>query len=175
MGVISGTRMQQTLRDRRAIMYSGNSGVIWRRAPQQAALVGSTVVNAAKVDSALVEWLSLLRGLRGEQPVTPQEVDATRRSRVGVLPARIDGPDSLAARIAEMVRDNVPFDFYDRYANGMASVTPRDVAAAASKYVDLDHLIIVVSGERSSIEPALRAANIAPVVIVDANGKPIDK
>lgn len=175
MGVISGTRMQQTLRDRRSIMYSGNSGVIWRRAPQPSPLVGSTAVNAAKVDSALVEWLSLLRGLQGDQPVMPQELDATRRSRVGALPARIDGPDSLAARITEMVRDGVSFDFYDQYANRMASVTASDVASAASKYVDLDHLIIVVTGERDAIEPALRAANIAPVLIVDANGKPIDR
>jgi hypothetical protein len=57
----------------------------------------------------------------------------------------------------------------------MASVTAPDVASAASKYVDLDHLIIVVTGERAVIEPALRAANIAPVLIVDANGKPIDR
>jgi zinc protease len=175
MGVISGTRMQQTLRDRRSIMYSGNSGVIWRRAPQPSPLVGSTAVNAAKVDSALAEWLSLLRGLGGDQPVTPQELDATRRSRVGALPARIDGPDSLAARVAEMVRDNVSFDFYDGYANRMATVTARDVASAASKYVDLDHLIVVVTGDRAAIEPALRAANVAPVLIVDANGKPIDR
>ena len=101
MGVISGTRMQRTLRDRRSIMYSGNSGVIWRRAPQPSPLVGSTAVNAAKVDSALVEWLSLLRGLSGDQPVTPQELEAARRSRVGALAARIDGPGDAGVRSLE--------------------------------------------------------------------------
>jgi len=33
--------------------------------------------------------------------------------------------------------------------------------------------VIVVTGDRKVIEPALRAANIAPVVIVDANGRPV--
>ena len=42
-------------------MYSGAMGVIWQRAPRGSVLVGSTVVSAAKVDSALVEWLSLVR------------------------------------------------------------------------------------------------------------------
>jgi predicted Zn-dependent peptidase len=104
-----------------------------------------------------------------------QELDAVRRSRVGALPARIDGPDSLAARVAELVRDRLPLDYFDQYAARMANVAAPDVAAAASKYIDLDHLVIVVTGDRATIEPALRAANIAPVVVVDANGKPIDK
>lgn len=172
---ISGIRMQQSLREKRSFMYSGNAGMVWRRAPWASAYVGSTSVNAAKVDSALVEWLSLLRGLRADRAATPQELDAVRRNRVGALPARIDGADSLAARVVEMVRDRLPLDYFDQYAARMASVAPTDVAAAASRYIDVDHLIIVVTGDRATIEPALRAANIAPVVVVDPNGKPIDR
>lgn len=172
---VSGIRMQQSLREKRSFMYSGTSGMIWRREPAASAFVGSTSVNAAKVDSALVEWLSLLRGLGGPAPATAQELDAVRRGRVGALPVRIDGPDSLAARVVEMVRDGLPLDYFDRYAKGMASIAASDVAAAASRYIDADHLVVVVTGDRATIEPALRAANIAPVVVVDANGKPIDK
>src|SRR5204863_9395106 len=101
---IAGSRMQQALRDKRSFMYSGHAGMVWRPAPSASAYVGSTSVNAAKVDSALVEWLSLLRGLRGDRPATSQELDAVRRSRVAGLSARIDGPDSVAARVAEVVR-----------------------------------------------------------------------
>jgi zinc protease len=54
-------------------------------------------------------------------------------------------------------------------------VTGSDVTAAASKYIDTDHLIIVVTGDRATLEPALRAANLAPVIVVDANGKPIER
>jgi zinc protease len=172
---VSGTRMQQALREKRSFMYSGTAGMIWRRAPIPSAYVGSMSVNAVKVDSALVEWLSLLRGLRGTRPAAMPELDAVRRSRVGALPARIDGPDSLAARVVEMVRDRLPLDYFNQYATRMSSVTATDVAAAASKYIDVEHLIIVVTGDRATIEPALRAANIAPVVVVDANGKPIDR
>jgi zinc protease len=172
---VSGIRMQQSLREKRSFMYSGNAGMIWRRDPAPSAYVGSTSVNAVKADSALVEWLSLLRGLRGDRPATMQELDAVRRNRVGALPARIDGPDSLAARVVEMVRDHLPLDNLDQYATRMASVAATDVAAAVLKYIDHEHLIIVVTGDRATIEPALRAAKIAPVVVVDANGKPIDR
>jgi hypothetical protein len=33
-------------------------------------------------------------------------------------------------------------------------------------------LIIVISGDRRIIEPALRAANLGPIVVVDADGRP---
>lgn len=172
MAVVASARMQQTLRDRRSLMYSGATGVIWN-ADGTSTLVGSTVVNAAKVDSALVEWLSLLHGLGGGVSASPQELDAARRSRIGTLPARVDGPDSLAARVAEIARDRLPLDYFNRYDAAMLGVTQTDVTAAAAKYFDASHLTIVVSGPRAVIEPALRAANVAPVVVVDDAGKPV--
>jgi zinc protease len=79
----------------------------------------------------------------------------------------------VATRLAEIVRDRLPTDYLERYAAGVSGVTPKDVAAAASKYIDADHLVIVVTGDRKVLEPALKALNIAPVVVVDGNGKPI--
>ena len=174
LAAVANARVQQTLRDRRSFMYSGTTGIVWRRAPATSAFVGSTVVSAAKVDSALSEWLSLLRGLSTPGAIAPEELDAARRSRVGSLPARIDGPDSLAARLVEIARDGLPLDYFDRYAARAAAVTAADVVAAASAYADVNHLIVVISGDRGVIEPALRAARMGPVVIVDTAGRPVE-
>lgn len=172
MGVVAATRFQQTLREKRSFMYSGTTGFAWRR-NGDGVFVGSTIVSALKVDSALVEWLAMLRGLRTNEPVTPTELGAAVRNRVGSLPSRIDGPDSIAARLVEIARDGLPGDYFERYATTMSAVTPADVAGAAARYIDVDHLVIVVSGDRSVIEPALRAARIAPVVLVDGSGRPV--
>jgi zinc protease len=173
MGAISNTRMVGALRENRSFMYSGASGIVARRAPLVSSFVGSASINASKVDSALVEWIALLKGLRAGRPVTPQELEGTRRNRIGVLPARVEGPDSVATRLAELVRDNVPLNYYDTYVARVPSITAADVAASATKYIDPEHLIIVVTGDRKVLEPALRAANLAPVVIVDANGRAV--
>ncbi|HWH52746.1 MAG TPA: pitrilysin family protein [Gemmatimonadaceae bacterium] len=173
MSAVAASRMQQTLRDKRSFMYSGTMGVIWQRPPRAAALVGSTVVNAAKVDSALAEWVSLIRGLSTGATTTQMELDAARRLRVGSLPARIDGPDSLASRLGELARDALPIDYFDRYAAAADVVTTADLTSAASKYLDVNHLIIVVSGDRALLEPGLRAANVGPVVVVDSTGRPV--
>lgn len=173
MSAVATGRLQSVLREKRSFMYSGTTGFTWRRAARPSAFVGSTLVAAQNVDSALGEWLSILRGLRGAEPITADELASARRARVGSLAARIDGPDSLAARMVEMVRDTLPLDYFDRYAARASSVTADELTAAAARVIDMDHLIIVVAGDRKIIEPALRAANLAPLVIVDASGRPV--
>lgn len=173
MSAIATVRLQQALRDKRSFMYSGAIGLTWRRPSRPSAFVGSTIVAATKVDSALVEWLSMLRGLRGAEAISPAEMAAAQRMRVGPLAARIDGADALSARLAEIVRDTLPLDYWNRYAERMSTLTMNDVTAAAARVLDLEHLVVVVAGDRTLIEPALRAANIAPIVVVDASGRPL--
>jgi zinc protease len=170
---ITSNRFFAALREKRAFMYSGAVSLFWKPAPRPGEFFGSTTVAAPKADSALVEWVGVLRGLRGSAPVSDLELKNAISARTGPLWTKTDGPDSVATRMAESLRDNLPPDFLGRYAAGIARLTPADIAAAASKYIDVDHLVIVVTGDRKVLEPALRAANIAPIVVVDANGKPI--
>ena len=166
LAAVASTRLQETLREKRSFIYSSTTGITWRRARGQGTFVGSTTVSAQKVDSALTEWLRILREVRTTRPPTEGELEAVRRSRVGALPARIDGPDSIVTRLAEMARDDLPLDYLERYASQMSSVTLADLTAAAARHLDLDHLVIVVTGDARVLEPILRAAKLAPVTVV---------
>ena len=42
----------------------------------------------------------------------------------------------------------------------------------AKKYIDLDHLAIVIVGDRATIEGPLKATGIAPIAITDIEGNP---
>jgi zinc protease len=170
LGAVATARMQQELRDKRSLIYSGALGLTWRRPTQPAAFVGSAVVDPRKVDSALASWVGLLRGLRDSQPPTPSEIEAGRRARLGGLPARFDGADSTAARLVELVRDGLTPTYYTDWTTQMTSISAADVRAAARRVIDLDHLIVVVSGDRRILEPVLRAARLGSVVVVDPDG-----
>ena len=172
LGAVATTRVQQELRDKRALIYSATIGLTWRRPAQPSAFVGSAVVDPRKVDSALVNWLAVLRALRDTQPPAAAEVEAARRARIGSLPARFDGADSVASRIVELARDGLSPEYFSDWATRLGSIPVSDVVDAARRVVDVDHLIVVVSGDRRVIEPALRAANLGPIVVVDADGKP---
>ena len=170
-GAVASARLQESLRDKRSFMYSGTVGLTFRHG--QGTFVGSTVVSAQKADSALSEWLRILRELRTTRPPTVEEVDAVKRNRVGALPSRFEGPDSTAGRLLELVRDGLPRDYYERYADKMSALTAADVLASGARYADPDRMVIVVTGDRRLLEPTLRAANLAPIVIIDDSGRPV--
>jgi predicted Zn-dependent peptidase len=69
-------------------------------------------------------------------------------------------------RLVEIARDDLPLNYLERYAAQMSSVTLADLTAAAARHVDLDHLVIVVTGDARVLEPILRAAKLAPVTVV---------
>lgn len=173
LGTIASSRFIRALRDRRALVYSGVVSVMWKPASRPSEFFGSTTVAASKADSVLTEWIALLRSLRDPSSVTQGELTNAITSRVGVLWTKTDGPDSVATRIVDALRDDLPPNYLAQYAAGVGAVTVPAVAAAAQKYIDLDHLVIVVTGDRKVLEPVLRAANIAPVVVVDSAGRPV--
>jgi hypothetical protein len=44
------------------------------------------------------------------------------------------------------------------------------VVSAAKRYIDLDHLAIVIVGDRAAIEGPLKSTNIAPITLLDIEG-----
>lgn len=65
----------------------------------------------------------------------------------------------------------LPIDYWDRYAEQVAKVTPEKIQEVAKKYVDLDHVQIVCVGDAKQIEGVLE--KYGPVEITDADGKPV--
>jgi len=47
-------------------------------------------------------------------------------------------------------------------AKKVSAVTKEDLLRVAKQYTDLNHLAIVIVGNRSEVEAALKATNIAP-------------
>ena len=173
LGATPASRLQQNLRERHAYMYAGTPGaVVWRRVPWPSMIYGSAPIATAQTDSALIEWIGELRGI-GERAPTEAEMALARGALLGALPAQIETDAGVADRIVSLVQNALPLDYYDSYVTQIGRVTAADVLAAAKRTVDTHKLVIVVVGDREAIESALRATNIAPVVIVDESGNPL--
>jgi zinc protease len=167
LGSTPASRLQQNLRERHSYMYSATPAtIVWRRAPVPSMIYGSAPIATAKTDSALVEWIAELRGIAERAP-TDDEMRLARGTLLGTLPAQVETDVGVADRIMYMVQNAVPLDYYNRYVTEIGAVTPAEVLAAAQRAVDTHKLVIVVAGDRKVIEAGLRAANIAPIVVVD--------
>jgi predicted Zn-dependent peptidase len=64
--------------------------------------------------------------------------------------------------------EGLPDDYYQQFPSRIDAVTKDDVVRVARKYIDLEHLTIVIVGDRASIEAPLKATGIAPVVVLDS-------
>jgi zinc protease len=170
LGALSGSRVNVSLRERHAFTYGARDSIVWRRATEPSTFLGAADIAAAKTDSALMLWMAELRDIRESRPPTADEMEFARTNRVAGLPRLLESIDGLANRVAALAENNLPFDFYEHYIARMSKLTASDVGQAAKKHVDPDRLAIVVVGDRRLIEPALRLANIAPIVLVDENG-----
>jgi len=172
-GALSGSRLNQNLREKHAYTYGANAFWQWRRSPEASTFTGSSSIVAPKTDSALVEWFRELRGIRGDRPITSTELDFARTNRVAGLPAQLESNDAVANAIANNLQNNLAPDYLDRYVKRIGDITADEVTRAATKFVDPDNTVIVIVGDRKVIEPGLKAANIGPIVIVDEKGQPV--
>ncbi len=167
----SGSRLWTQLRDRRPLTYGITHVTRWRGANDPSSILGQSNVDATKTDSALMVWIGELKDLASGRAPTDQEVAFGRSVTAGNLATRLETFDAVADRAAQMAREHVPMTYLEGYVRGINAATPSDVGRAAARYFDPAHTAIVVVGDRKTIEAPLREANVAPVVIVDANGK----
>ncbi len=164
------SRLNADIREQKGYSYGVGSDFAFGRGPGSF-LAGGDVVSA-KTDSALIEFMKHLRGIRGGIPVTDEELQTAQDNLVQSLPARFQSVSSVNDAIAELYTEGLPQDYYQRMAAQVRAVTKADVERVANRYLDVDHLAIVIVGDRKSIEAPLRATGIAPIQVLDVEGNP---
>ena len=123
----------------------------------------------------MIEFMRELRGIVGERPVTEGELAAAKDALIQGLPSEFGSVTAIGRAITGLTVEGLPADYFQTYAKNISAVTREDVARVAKKYLDLGHLAIVVVGDRATIEEGLKKTAIAPVVILDGEGKEIAK
>jgi len=119
---------------------------------------------------SMVELDRELRELITSRPVTDEEVETSKRRSTLTLPGRWETARAVAGDIAEIVRFGLAEDYWDIYADLIASLDAENVNAAADGMLAPAQLTWVVVGDRSRIEDSVRALGFGPVQIMDADG-----
>jgi predicted Zn-dependent peptidase len=125
-----------------------------------------------KTDVALVEFIKELKGIVGSRPITDEELTTAKEGLVQRLPAMFANVAGINGAITSLWVQGLSDDYYQRYGRAVAAITREDVLRVAKTYVDVDHLAIVIVGDRASIEGPLKATGIAPITVLDDLGNP---
>ena len=171
LGGMFQSRLNANIREQKGYSYGVGSGFSYGKGPGPFEAGGDIVT--AKSDSALIEFMKELRGIRGARPITDDELKTAEDNLVQGLPQSFSSVRMVNGSISDLFIENLPQDYYQHYAQNVRAVTKDDVTRVANKYIDVDHLAIVIVGDRKTIEQPLKATGIAPVVVLDLNGDPV--
>jgi predicted Zn-dependent peptidase len=163
------SRLNQNLRETRGYTYGAGSRFDMRRAAGP--FSASAEIVAAKTDSALLEFMKELNGIR--QAVPANELSRAKRFLQLQLPGNFETTQDIAFQMVPVALYGLPLDYYNNYVQNIEAVTQADVARVAQQYINPASLTVVIVGDRKSIEPGLKAINVAPIVIRDMTGQPI--
>ena len=164
------SRLNANIREQKGYSYGVNSGFNYGKGPGPFRAGGS--IFSAKTDAALVEFMKELKGIVSEKPITDEEIKTAKESLIQSLPQRFSSGPATSGAITTLVLQGLPDDYYQNYAKNVSAVTKEDLARVAKRYIDLEHLAIVIVGDRASVEGPLKATGIAPITVLDIEGNP---
>jgi predicted Zn-dependent peptidase len=163
------SRLNNTLREVKGYTYGAGSSFAMRR--EAGPFTARAEVVSAKTDSALIEFMKELQGIRAPMPA--EELEKVKRYlRLGYADG-FETTGDIAGQIASLVTYGLPLSTLGAFDAGIARVTGADVQRVANRYLDPSRLTIVIAGDRATIEPALTATKIAPVDVRDMRGRPV--
>jgi predicted Zn-dependent peptidase len=169
LGGSFSSRLNQNLRETRGFTYGAGSRFDMRRAAGP--FLASAEIVTAKSDSALIEFMKELNGIR--QPIPPAELSRAKRYLQLQLPGNFETTQQIAAALVPVALYGLPLDYYNNYVQSIEGVTQADVARVAQQYINPGSLAVVIVGDRKTIEAGLKATNVGPIAIRDISGQPI--
>ena len=175
LGGAFGSRINMNLREKKGYTYGANSGFSFRQGPgpfQAGAPVRTDVTK-----ESVIELVRELTEIAGPDGATEEEVRAQKDRIVKLFPSRFEtiaGRGGLAAAMAELYLYDLPDDYLARYQERIEAITKADVDRVAKKYVDPKAMSILIVGDRSKVEPAMKSLPYARVInLLTPEGDPL--
>ena len=150
------SRLIEELRVKRSLTYGASSVFVAR-------LVGGDFrIQTFTKTPTTVETLMLALQVEGDfrsGAIDPKQIAKAKTYMRGQFPLRLETPDAMAARLAEIEFNGLPQDELVTYRSRVAAVTPEMASRAAAQHMpESDAVAIVVVGKAAEVKAPLEAA-----------------
>ena len=172
VGGLFSSRINMNLREEHGYTYGAFSRFVYRRQPGPF-FIGSgirTDVTGPAVSEIMKELTKLVAN-----GVTQAELELGRDSIVRSLPADFETSAQAAGALANIYLYDLGTQYYAQLPAAMQTVNTESVHGAARKYLAPARMILIVVGDRATIEPELRKLNLGAIEFRDADGNLLKK
>jgi zinc protease len=164
------SRINMNLREDKHWSYGARTQVVDARGPRLYSVVAP--VQTDKTKESMAEIVKELSGIRGDRPVTEEEIAKAQASMTLSLPGRWETTGAIAGDLAQIVQFGLDDNYWTSYAELIKRTTLADVAATAGTVVAPDETVWVVVGDRAKIESGINELGLGRVIVLDPAGKP---
>ena len=165
------SRINMNLREEKNWSYGVRSYVSAARGLRPFMVIAP--VQTDKTKEALAEIARELDDVVGSRPVTDQELGRAQKNQVLRLPGSWETLARVRNAIRELVRFELPDDYYLTYPDKVGALSLEDLAQAARQFVRRDEMVWVVVGDRKKVEEGIRSLRLGEVHLIDADGEPV--
>jgi predicted Zn-dependent peptidase len=155
------SRINMNLREDKGYTYGVRTAFEFRRAPGPFVLHAS-VQHDATAD-ALREALGEIRAIRGERPVTREELELGRAPLTRGYPRNFETADQIARGAAQLALYGLADDYFTTFVPRVLALDEEAVTKVAAAHIDPARLLTVVVGDRDKLLPSLRALEMGDV------------
>ncbi len=168
-GAFSG-RLMQNLREDKGYTYGARSNL--STDPRVGRFQARTEVRNEVSDSTVTEILYEMERLINE-PVEEASLELTKNFMTGSFARSLESPQTIARFARNVLRYDLPDDYYATYLERLEAVTAEDVQEMAARYLKPDNAIIVVAGSQDEVaETLIPFSATGEVGFYDAFGRP---
>jgi len=130
-------------------------------------------VQTDKTKEAMAELVAEYKGIVTTKPITAEELKNEQSNATLDLPGSFESVEQLSAGYSKILQYSLADDYYNTYTQKAFAVTPASANEIAVKYIQPSHLVWLVVGDMSKVEPGIRELNIGEVHKIDADGNPV--
>ncbi len=159
LGDSFSSRLNMNLRERHGYTYG--AGSVFDMRSSAGPFVAYAGVQTDKTADALREFFNELAGI--SQPIPDAELSRAKNYIALRYPQGFETTGDISRRLEDAVVYHLPDDYFSTYVRNIETVSAADVQRVARKYIQPGRFLVVITGDRKTIEPAIGALKLGPI------------
>jgi zinc protease len=165
-------RLNMNLREDKSWSYG--AGAFLPDAAGQRPLILFAPVQSDATGPAMAEILKEVEMLLDAKPVTEAELARVKNDEILSMPGSWETSPEVSNAVQEIVRFDLPDDYWSGYPEELSGLDLGDVHAATGANLHPGQLVWLVVGDRAAVEQQVRDAGFTDVHFIDADGQPVE-
>ncbi len=162
LGGSFSSRLNMNLREEHGYAYGAGSNFDMRASAGP--FFAAAGVQTDKTSEALKEFFKELAEIR--KPIPADELARAKNYVALRFPGGFETTGDISQKLEDQLVYRLSDDYFSKYVQNIQAVTAADVQRVAEKYIQPERLVVVVVGDRKTIEPGIRALNLGPIKIM---------